>query len=46
MQAERRTAAAGLGLAGSKYATLYSSGGSYRDTLKQLTKARFDDAYK
>lgn len=46
LQAERRTASAGLGSTGSNYAGLYSSGGSYRDTLKQLTRARYEEAFK
>lgn len=46
LQAERRNASAGLGSTGSSYAGLYSSAGSYKDTLKQLTKARFNDIFK
>lgn len=46
LQAERRTASAGLGSVGSSLPGLYSSAGSYKDTLKQLTKARFDDIFK
>lgn len=46
IQAERRTASAGLGSVGSNYAGLYSSAGSYKETLKQLTKARYEETYK
>ena len=46
LQAERRTASAGLGSVGSNYAGLYSSAGSYKETLKQLTKARYEGTYK
>ena len=46
IQAERRTATAGLGSVGSSYAGLYSAAGSYKDTLKQLTKARFNEIFQ
>ena len=40
-----RQASAGLGAPGSAYG-LYGSAGSYKDTLKLLTKARFEDAFR
>ena len=43
MQAEQRQVGAGLGAPGSKF--LYSSAGTYRETLKQLTRARYDGAF-
>ena len=44
LQAEQRLVGAGLGAPGSKL--LYSSGGTYRDTLRQLTRARYDGAFQ
>lgn len=45
-QAEMRQASAGLGAPGSAYGTYSGGSGSYKDTLKQLTRARFDEAFK
>ena len=44
-QAERRQQSAGLGAPGSSYG-LYNTAGSYKETLKQLTRARFEDVFK
>ena len=43
LQAEQRLVGAGLGAPGSKM--LYSSAGTYRETLKQLTKARYEGTF-
>lgn len=43
LQAEQRLVGAGLGAPGSKM--LYSSAGTYRDTLRQLTKARYEGTF-
>lgn len=40
-----RQAGAGLGAPGSNYG-LYNSGGGYKETLKQLTRARFGEVFK
>lgn len=44
-QAERRQQAAGLGAPGSNFG-LYSTAGSYKETLKQLTRARYEGAFR
>ena len=44
LQAEQRLVGSGLGAPGSKL--LYSSGGTYRDTLRQLTRARYDGTFQ
>lgn len=43
LQAEKRTQGAGLGSQGGSYGSLYTSAGTYRDTIKQLTLARFNE---
>lgn len=43
-QAKMRQAGAGLGSRGSSYG-VYSSSGSYKETLKNLTKARYDEMF-
>ena len=40
-----RQAGAGLGAAGSSYG-LYNSSGSYKETLRQLTKSRFASTFQ
>ena len=45
IQAEQRSQSAGLGAPGSNYG-LYSSSGSYKDTVKSLTKARYDQTFQ
>ena len=45
LQAEQRNQSAGLGAPGSNYG-LYSSSGSYKDTVKSLTKARYDQTFQ
>ena len=43
-KAEMRTKGAGLGAPGSSIG-VYSSSGTYKDSLKQLTRARFMDMF-
>ncbi len=40
-----RQSSAGLGAPGSSYG-IYSATGNYKDMLKQLTRARFEEAFK
>jgi len=44
IKAKMRQAGAGLGSRGSSYG-VYSSSGSYKETLKNLTKARYDEMF-
>ena len=39
-----RQASAGLGSRGSNYG-IYSAGGSYKETLKNLTKVRYEETF-
>ena len=43
-QARMRQVGAGLGSQGSSYG-VYSSSGSYKETLKNLTKARYEEMF-
>ena len=45
IQAQMRQVGAGLGASGSSQG-LYSSAGTYRETLRQLTKSRYDSAFQ
>ena len=44
LKAEMRQQSSGLGAPGSNYG-LYSAGGSYRETLQQMTRARYKQAF-
>ena len=45
MQAHMRQVGAGLGASGSSHG-LYNSAGTYKETLRQLTKSRYDSVFQ
>ena len=45
MQASMRQVGAGLGASGSSHG-LYNSAGTYRETLRHLTKSRYDSVFQ